>query len=288
MKLNLQYRVAGVFAICFAAVGGFVLDESCETAENRPIVLESLEKAFHMVEIAINSLEQRPWSSRPEPVFLEISIVANWLFKDAGNSAPREWVKGGTNTLDRVYRNDLFVVNCDPKPLKRTKSGRLWDAIRQVYVESRGRKINSDDTNPCNVLWLEMYTEVSENFGVPSIIHICPNYFKKMKQSKFLSTGDFQHIDLDATGKRLWVKPNTAMDLAAVMDVTFLHEFTHTFSGGELEDVGELFQPYGWLNTLNKPADESVGNAENIAMFGLAHRMLVETPMKPQLDGSII
>ena len=61
-----------------------------------------------------------------------------------------------------------------------------------------------------------------------------------------------------ATG---WPIPNTAMDLAAVLDHTLLHELTHTFYGGGLDDKGRLMGPYGWTNCVSKNPVLAVSNA---------------------------
>lgn len=72
------------------------------------MIIDSLHKAFHMIEIAIQSLEKRPWNAQQDPVYAEISQVANWIFKDPGNTPPATWIEGGTNTLDAVHGMNIF------------------------------------------------------------------------------------------------------------------------------------------------------------------------------------
>ncbi|CAG8976218.1 hypothetical protein HYALB_00010764 [Hymenoscyphus albidus] len=225
--------------------------------ENRGIVLDSLQKAFHMIDIAKQSLELRPWNARPEIMYREISQIADWIFKDSGNTAPGVWRTGGANTLDRLYDiiSDILemrqqvglgvagrrevVIWCASPPLKRTKAARLWDAAisgsYEVFPNEDGEQ--SIETDPYNILLTEMWTAVPRHGPAPSKIQICPKYFAKMKKAQFRSAENFKNLDLDANGKKLWVIPGTAMDLAALMDVTFVHELKHKFSGTELHDV---------------------------------------------------
>lgn len=96
------------------------------------------------------------------------------------------------------------------------------------------------------------------------------------------------------------------MDLAAVMDVTFymnshIHMGTACWMTNpvlKMCTVGYLHCEYRllWLlKTLvsnrsiskDNSSDHKI-NVDSIAKFGLAHRILVETLMKPQIDGSIL
>jgi hypothetical protein len=47
----------------------------------------------------------------------------------------------------------------------------------------------------------------------------------------------------------------------SLFDNTLLHELCHTFSGGDLDDKGFLFAPYGWKNIVRKNAARSIQNA---------------------------
>lgn len=57
---------------------------------------------------------------------------------------------------------------------------------------------------------------------------------------------------------KLWPKPNVAMDLAAFMDMTLLHEMTHTVAGMEKKDEGKA---YGWINVVDMPVGRAFRNA---------------------------
>jgi hypothetical protein len=58
-----------------------------------------------------------------------------------------------------------------------------------------------------------------------------------------------------------WPIPNTAMDVASVLDNTLLHELCHTNAGGDLDDRGFLLGPYGWTNCVGKLPEVALDNA---------------------------
>ena len=74
-------------------------------AENKPHIVKWLESAFHMAETAAASLDQRPWNAQHDPVFADISRIANWIFKDPGNTAPLPRASLARNPLDFVSGN---------------------------------------------------------------------------------------------------------------------------------------------------------------------------------------
>ncbi|KAH6676784.1 hypothetical protein B0J14DRAFT_636877 [Halenospora varia] len=281
-------------------INGYILHESCENPEYRSLVVENLNKAFHMAEIAKISLEQRPWNAQPQPVFAEISQLANWIFKNPGSTQLVREGEGVQLPLDKVWeslngvwgmrdevtlagneKNELqTIIRCVNPELQATKAGRFFDGAQQILLSAIGERERND---PCNTKKYQAWTTSYDN--APSVTQLCPEYLEKIKKVKFHDIGSFEDLKLDDTSLKLWPKPNVAMDLAAFMDMTLLHEMTHTVAGMEKKDEGKA---YGWINVVDMPVGRAFRNADSVAMFALGHQMLLETTMKPQKDGSIL
>ncbi|KAH8679054.1 hypothetical protein BGZ60DRAFT_525782 [Tricladium varicosporioides] len=296
--------VVFIVGIIVTRTNGYIIHESCNDPEDRSLIIQNLNKAFHMAEIAKISLEQRPWNAQAQPVFAEISQLADWIFKNPGNTQLVREGEGVQLPLDHVWetlngvlrlrnevtfdgneKNELQTIfRCVNPELQPTKAGRFFDGAQQILLSLVGEESGQKDKNdPCNTKRNQAWTTVGEN--EPSVVQLCPSYLEKIKRVKYHDVGNFDEIKLDASTSKMWPKPQTAMDLAAFMDMTLLHEMTHTTAGINREDERPA---YGWTNVINKPIGKAFRNADSIAVFALAHQMLLETTMKPQQDGSII
>lgn len=69
----------------------------------------------------------------------------------------------------------------------------------------------------------------------------------------------------------------TQMYSYSILDGTVLHEMTHTYVGGEIDDRKDLKQhPYGWTNCANRPPNYPLeDNAESINLFAVGVWMIM-------------
>ena len=133
-----------------------------------------------------------------------------------------------------------------------------------------------------------------------AMIQLCPWYVKATQKAKIQILGDFQDFqDISLArsegSNRTWVRGGfeTPMDVLKFLDVSLLHELTHTLPNGiNTYDLGGRRGAYGWRNCVKwSRSGQATLNAENYMFFALGAKLISPNPgvraQRPMLDGTI-
>ncbi|KAK2748216.1 hypothetical protein FQN55_004492 [Onygenales sp. PD_40] len=271
-----------VFSLLAAAGQGYILDDSCTKDANAlNFMTVNLGWTFESARIARDALARRPWNKEEDGPLMDL---ATWIFKEDGSEpqVPRPLYETKEVLLNNAHdprRNldklrDVLtnVLDLDGKTIRRkqpqveffcdlsrygepdTVRGRVFDRVRRIFFY-----LTDNPSYDCSKPFVMAYSTLGIDDDEPDLVQICPGYFKKMMDARVTSTAPFKK--LHSTGLAVSPVPSTAMDIASLFDNTVLHELFHTKWAGDMDDIGLLFDPYGWKNIVKMDKEISINNA---------------------------
>ncbi|KAF2416958.1 hypothetical protein EJ08DRAFT_703534 [Tothia fuscella] len=300
-----------ILSTCFiAATVAYTLDASCD--EHQANMELAMRSAASMAEAAVvqmmNSNVNSQWKSAIDLIFKDKS---GDRLEAIGTVKDKQMAGGPLNSNEVIFscNPDRWVDYADPDTGAK-KIGTVWNPEHKVQYED-GKTVMETCKIDCTTLFgslakaipqkecligftVQEYEKTDEQTFLlvdnkrvpagPAVITICPWYLKLIKSKgshvitdewivKAAKSGDKA---VNAIKYALRKKPIDKLS-QHFLDVTILHELTHTSFGGDTgdEEDGDNGKGYGWkaVTTLR-----STYNADSYAYAGLVARMLNANP----------